>query len=317
MDRIVIGTASGVEQLSTRMRIALADCGPRHLELATRSCGGYDFLEIVWEPSADGEGPFRARMIDRVIQELGSFILCVWAPDLARQLIVTNYRYFDAPDQEEIYLRVLREFRRSGEDEGSSPALCRPGQEDQVHSRLREFFEESDQLILEGFVTFRLREIGSELEQVVDRVADDFLVEREYREFIRLLQYFVDSQTPRIDEVHILFGPDDTFELVDRHNNIISNECLREFVDGLTQVPVSGEDLLISALITIAPERVVVHCPQGVTRSEVDLVCGVFGHRVLICAGCHRCGAAARPAGGDSGFNDDPYAAWRRHGRRI
>ncbi len=64
--------------------------------------------------------------------------------------------------------------------------------------KLMDYFENTDSLILDGFVNFRLKDYMKDLEEIVDKAVDDFLMEREYKEFIRLLRYFVDIQEPKI-----------------------------------------------------------------------------------------------------------------------
>lgn len=57
---------------------------------------------------------------------------------------------------------------------------------------------------LEGFVRFRLKDIIDEIEMAIEMSVDDFIIQKEYNEFIDLLRYFVELQEPRIDLVNVI-----------------------------------------------------------------------------------------------------------------
>lgn len=53
------------------------------------------------------------------------------------------------------------------------------------------------------------------MEEIIDNAVDDFLIEREYKEFIRLLKYFVEIQDPKFNVVHVVMEYDDNYMLLD------------------------------------------------------------------------------------------------------
>jgi hypothetical protein len=46
-------------------------------------------------------------------------------------------------------------------------------------------------------------------------------MEREYKEFIRLLRYFVDIQDPKFDTIHVIVGFDGKYALFDENRREI------------------------------------------------------------------------------------------------
>ena len=48
-------------------------------------------------------------------------------------------------------------------------------------------------------------------------------MEREYREFIRLLKYFVDIQDPKFEIIHVVLKPDNKYILLDENKKEITN----------------------------------------------------------------------------------------------
>ena len=158
-----------------------------------------------------------------------------------------------------------------------------------VH-RVIEYLERNQEIVLEGFINFRLKDYIMEIEDIVDAAVDDFLLEKEYLEFIRLLRYFVEIQEPKINEVHILLEKNNVFKLVDRNGKAIESEYLDGFAVELMNNSINYEDLLISALITLAPRLVVIHLTNpDEPRDTIKTIENVFGKRVRRCNGCIIC----------------------------
>jgi len=125
---------------------------------------------------------------------------------------------------------------------------------------------------------------------VIEQAVDELLLEKEYQEFIMLLKYFVDIQEPRLEKVHVMLLPSGSFQLFDDNNKSINNQCLEGCIVEMIDNEINYEDLLISALITIAPREIVVHVPE-LTKvlNVIKTLQGVFGERLVICNGCVRC----------------------------
>lgn len=156
----------------------------------------------------------------------------------------------------------------------------------QVLTKVNDYLRANSDLFLEGFLRFRLKDYFQELEESLEKAVDSFLVEREYLEFIRLLRYFVEIQEPRIDEVHVLIQSKQDFYLLDEAKHPINPEQLQGVLAELNQ-DVDYEDLLLSALITISPRRIILHINSNI--EIVETILNVFRERVIICQGCESC----------------------------
>lgn len=156
----------------------------------------------------------------------------------------------------------------------------------QILSEVNQYLDTNSNLFLEGFFRFRLKEYFAELEKSVELSMDNFLVEQEYHEFIRLLQYFVEVQEPRIDEVHVLIKDKQHFYMLDEEKQPINQEQLQGVLTDINQ-DIDYDDLLLSALITISPRKLILHLSD---KTEiVDTITNVFQERVVICKGCPLC----------------------------
>ena len=153
-----------------------------------------------------------------------------------------------------------------------------------------DYFDNSNNIILDGFVNFRLKEYIKDLKEVVDKAVDDFLMDREYKEFIRLLRYFVDIQEPKIDTVHVIVSYDNRYTLLDEKKKEITNECIQEYVNEIAEGEINYDDLLVSSLITFAPRKIIIHCTGQFRNKELmETIKNVFSGRVVICQGCDVC----------------------------
>jgi len=158
-----------------------------------------------------------------------------------------------------------------------------------VAARFMETLDEfSDRLDLDGFVRFRLKDYQQEVQTVVSQIVDGYLMEKEHREFIQLLRYFVELQKPKTDWVQVFMSRDGFFRITGHDNRPIHAEYLDGSADHHHQ-EINYDDLLISALITIAPAYLVVHGKSFSNSETVDTICSVFEGRCTVCGGCPLC----------------------------
>ncbi len=279
MHAITIGTAAGIDEIRQRLDDEfrfLQEEGVK-VRIGQSHRGPFAFLDC--EVDAAARSSQTDALLDVIVEK--------WESDLIRKIIRGSYSYFSR-DEQDLIADYTGRTLNAGSD---SPHGYKVNRKSQILHRLRDYFDTADELVLEGFVHFRLRDYIEELEDAVDRAVDEFLMEREHREFIRLLRHFVEIQEPRIDHVHVLLGPGTAFRLVDDDGGAIRSESLEEFVVEMVDSEVSYEDLLISALITLAPRALTVHAtdrPPG--RDEaLETILGVFGDRTARCEGCHIC----------------------------
>jgi len=223
-----------------------------------------------------------------VSNALADYIIRQYEEKLIARIINSNYCYFNAIERKEI-LKIATRIVRN-EDKNFFNTLFQIRRRNVIVRKLIDYFESSNSLILDGFVNFRLKDYVKDLEEIVDKAVDDFLMEREYKEFIRLLRYFVDVQEPKFDIIHVIAGANRKYILLDEEKNEITNECISEFVNEVSEGDINYDDLLVSSLITFAPKKIVIHCSSEIKNKELmETIKNVFTDRVSICSGCDIC----------------------------
>lgn len=156
-----------------------------------------------------------------------------------------------------------------------------------IEEEVRNFLKDSNQILLEGFLRFRLQGYFMELKESLEEAIDRLLVDKEYQEFIRLLQYFVEMQEPKVAEVHVLFYDQDNFRLLDEDAVPLDQEYLSRVLGNPGNEDLKYEDLLLSALITLAPQRIILHHKEG--QEVAQTIASVFTDRVTFCRSCELC----------------------------
>lgn len=236
-----------------------------------RSEGVYTFLELQ-RPA--GFGP-DVKVVSTIATIIFRHLALIWI----RRLLRVNYGYFDPDEQKQILDFAYRRLEN-----------CPHHFYHQVYAALTEYLMDNDLINLEGFIRFRAKEFWQFLQEIVDSAVDDYLVEREYQEFVTLLRYFVELQDPKTDMVNVIIDEPESFRILDVHGNPIETDYLQGMMLEINEF--DFEDFLISALITIAPARIVLHLCQG-NRVEQTII-SIFGTRVYICDSCAICSAICK-----------------------
>lgn len=227
-------------------------------------------------------------LVVNVSDALANYIVDEYEERLILRIINSNYCYFNSVEKKEIQRIALGIIKN--EERNFLNSLFQIRRRNIIVKKLLEYFEHSNSVILDGFVNFRLKDYVKDLEEIVDKAVDDFLMEREYKEFIRLLRYFVDIQEPKFNVIHIIAGYDNKYILLDENKQEITNECLQEFMNDLPEGEINYDDLLVSSLITMAPRKLVIHGTKGFRNKELlETIKNVFWGKLIVCSECELC----------------------------
>jgi len=240
--------------------------------------GSLTFLACSVSGSEKVEPVFKSQ-IAGVITDL---ITSKWKDKLLKDIIRNNYYYFDDEEKVTIYDYAQKKLNYN-EKSREKDRLW-------ILRKLNEYFNSNSNLVIDGFIRFRLKEYVNDLYEVADQAVDDFLSEREYTEFIQLLRYFVEIQDPRVELVNVVLCPSGVFQLYDESGQVIKSDYLKDFMLELAENEINYEDLLISALITLSPKKITVHLGNGdFPDATLETIVQVFAERVSMCHGCSLC----------------------------
>jgi putative sporulation protein YtxC len=237
----------------------------------------------------EGEMSFRnyeriKNMVKKYVSKiLADLIMFKDEKKIVKKLVDSNYCYFNEDERQIIYNNAIKILNDTCNDFNFAT------RREFVQTKINDYLDSHHELVLEGFINFRLKDYREKLSQLVDRTVDDFMMDVEYKEFIRVLKYFVDIQEPLIEQVHVVIGAENSFKILDTNGDPINNQYLENFI---FQSPdeINYEDLVISSLIAIAPYSVMLHgVVNDTAQNIIDTVKNVFEGRVVMCGGCDIC----------------------------
>ncbi|MFC4766936.1 sporulation protein YtxC [Effusibacillus consociatus] len=281
MNRYAIGTAKLFDQLAFYLERELRDFRLNGVEFTTgRSlCGDCWYYTIQWKQAIHAE-----KVQTAVAKAVTDFLTLEWEQNRIRKRITKEYTYYDADEVDyltENAVQYLSTYRRP------SARLYRQAE---IERDVFCYVRQNPVLHVEGFIRFRLRHYSKDLDLAIEQAIDQYLMDREYQEFVKLLRHFLSVQQSRSPLIHLVLDEGWT-RLVDHDGFQITDEDLNRFAEDLMDADLQQDDMIISTLITLAPLSVKIHLPNRVSDDEVlvDTVKRVFEERVTLCSGCTMC----------------------------
>ncbi len=278
MAYLTIVARMGHPDLST----AINDKLSLHIDISQESQGEWQVLRVSHKDTTlteEQEVILRAALME-VLEE---YILLALKEPLIQEMVHRHYYYFSRQERDKVlYYSSLR-------DSGAGRKARQ-----QVKEKLRRYLVNSRHLNIPGLVRFRLQEYLAELRKTVEGAVDDFLIEKEYQEFIKLLKYFVEIQEPKVREAHVFLDQSGRFQIRDGKHQVVEQN-MDEINAAFLRDTVDSEDMLVSALVTAAPGRVVLHRQVDARHPKL---CGtlrkIFDTRISLCKNCLECSSLAR-----------------------
>ncbi len=255
-----------------------------NVELSEKTKGKFLFLTCLlvnknYDQYQEQERVLRYQMATK----LADLVLTRITYHTLKRILKSKYQHLTEIDNKRILQKADNYLKTLNRDE----ILDRNrGRQKELIEIIYAYLTHHDLFCLEGFFRFRLKDYFQDLEESVDTAVDSYIVEQDYHEFIKLLRYFLDLQEPRMEEVHVIVKENCDFLILDEEKKILTRENLQRLMFGLSH-DLGYDDLLLSALITIAPKRVILH---AFAKPElVDTIINVFQERIVFCHGCCLC----------------------------
>ncbi|MBS4536285.1 putative sporulation protein YtxC [Clostridium sp. D2Q-14] len=223
---------------------------------------------------------------DYIAEEITDIILNKYQYFIMKKQLSSKDIYFPENDIKKIYNKTSK-IINNGKYDGD--LLYKSSKRPKILRSILNYLEDNNEINIEGFINFRLNFWVKLIENTVDKVIEDLIIEKELEEFINILKYFVDIQSPKIDTVNIIFMKNKKYLLYDKDMKIINNDFLKEIAKEMDENEMGYDDLLISSLITIAPENLILHIQDRGNDDIIKIICSIFNEKVEICYGCNIC----------------------------
>ena len=164
---------------------------------------------------------------------------------------------------------------------------------DILKNSFSEFFSENKFMILDGFINFRLKNYFNILEDILSEAISIFLVEKEYTDFVSLLQTYISDEKPICELIHLVYSQKDNLITLFDENYITLplNHDIKS-IKYLGDISFSNNDLILNTLLSNIPKKLVIHIPSGNINEFISTIILIFNAQVSICNNCNFCSKA-------------------------
>lgn len=200
-------------------------------------------------------------------------------------MIKNGYAYFDTMEKVNLMHRVQTALLRT--DGAGKQFLSRRKQ--LIANALLEYLKGKRYLNVEGFLRFRADDYLMTLEDFVDQTAEEFITVREYESFLELLRLFVERQERKVAHIHVVTKANGEHILLDEAGYAIVNREAEAFIEELDIGETEYDDMLLSALIILAPGAMTLHNVSAISPQLRRTLEQIFAGRVRLCGECALC----------------------------
>ncbi len=259
------------------------------IERSVGKCGDFFLVDyILSNKSSEKHKNIKNVFKHYMANGIADLIIDIYQESIVERLLHYNLYYFDKEEKEKIKSSTL-DYLKKNEYINTEGIIYKISKKSRILKSIIDFLEENDSINIEGFINFRLKYYLDTIEDAIDKNIEDYFAEKEYKEFIKILQYFVEIQEPKRDVVNIIFT-NNKYKLIDEKRLAINNEFLEEISEELSEIDINYDDLLISSLITIAPRKIIIHLDNGTNNFDIiNIIKNIFLSKVSICEGCDLC----------------------------
>lgn len=165
----------------------------------------------------------------------------------------------------------------------------RARRQSKVAEEIEKYLNEETKLNISGLTTFRLKAYRNELTEIMEYARDEYLLDKQYQEFISLLKYFVLLQETKVSMVHLLHKGGHEFSLYNASFQAIETKPSSDrIVAEMLETEMNIEDMVISSLISISPKHITIHTRQP-EMQVIRTIETIFDQRVTVCVQCASC----------------------------
>lgn len=221
----------------------------------------------------------------KFIHEVSCILSCLVIDELEekfiKQSLIKNYFYFDSEERKHIIEICFEIFTDDFNLYFDKKYNC-------LINDFESYLTNNKSIILDGFLNFRIKDYLKILENVVDEAVNNFVIEKEYLEFISLLKMYINSQNSNCDIVHLVYT-NETSILLDKDKNIInvSDDIFK--AKYLSDISFSSNDYALNTLLTLIPKKIYIHLINNCIDEFIHTLSLIFENRIEICTDCSIC----------------------------
>ena len=219
---------------------------------------------------------------NKIATILSYLVIDYFETDIIKNILLSNYFYFDRKEFSKILDICEENICDSNEFSLANRQLI-------LFDAFYDYITSNHSIILSGFINFRLFRYRDLLEELVDFSVNEFIIEREYLEFISLLKLYINSQLPSKSTIHVVCFDFDTFllnedmEVIDIDKNTLNAKYLSD-------ISFSHNDYVLNTLLNLLPNKIYLHLASNTANLEfINTLKLIFENRLEVCTDCNIC----------------------------
>ena len=229
---------------------------------------------------------------------ISSCILEIYEFNIIRDILFSEYFYFDMPDIKVIEKNCSEILYADDRYNNSSCHFSLNKYDYDFEKRkstlfiaVLEYLQSNKSMILEGFIAFRLKEYMKYLEDVVDNAVYQFVIDKEYSDFIQLIKMYIESKKSKSDVVYLVYKNGNS-TLLDKDNNIIQCDKMILNTNYLSDITFSSNDYTLNSLLYLLPNKLIITLlsPEDEFIATLKLI---FDNKIIITKETHNKGLSS------------------------
>ncbi|TCP53685.1 putative sporulation protein YtxC [Tumebacillus sp. BK434] len=278
MKKLTVGAEKHAEELCAILEQAREQLWQEHgIRLIGERCsrGKYTFYTYRVSGTSEGIEDNCTEIAMAVISAgIAEFVTDVWERYELQKIVASDFYYYGADEVEYLADSAVKMLAGLLGQDG------KPLRAQHIALSVQEQLLLGHELLIEGLLRFRMRSLQEDLHRVALQSIDEYLMDLEYQEFVKILRYFLDVQEPRLPLLHMVCLDENTTRLYNAEGKPIEPGDIADPV---------VEDMLMSTLISLAPEKLHIHAGGESLPPLAETVTKIFADKTVVCRGCPLC----------------------------
>ena len=195
---------------------------------------------------------------------------------IINRIINSNYFYFEDCEKK----IVLENCKELCEEEKES-------RKEELYKEVENYIKDNKTVVLDGVINFRIKSYLKLLDNITDMAVNQYIIEREYTEFINLLKIYVSTTKPEEGLIHLIYVNGESI-LLDAEKNIVPLADNIFNAKYLSDISFSSNDYALNTLLSKLPKKLEIH----IIDKEDDFINTlklIFEDRIYLCNDCSIC----------------------------
>lgn len=162
-----------------------------------------------------------------------------------------------------------------------------------IKNKFKEVMENSRAINLNGFIKFRLKFINLYVIQIVEKSIDNYLMKKEYLDFINIIKYIADTEERDYDLVNIMYN-NNKLQVYDNNMKKLTYIGIMEISNELDGDVLNYDESIINILLTVSPKKIMLHAGK-IDKDDIsslntlEVIKRIFNGKIELCKGCKFC----------------------------